>query len=145
MTTNPFENLASTVNRTKQRCNPKPPMKPSPLQQKLRDQSQQLKRFRAWKREIRAGLLSGEYASEIVQLLRLLRRLPEPEVIIRFVRNSQWLLNGNKTMRYSCFEYIDHVMTRWRVRRGLPPFDDGLFGETSHFVTIRQLLAQEGV
>jgi hypothetical protein len=145
---NPFEAVGKTASRRAQRqMQVRAPMVPTPLQKKLRDQSQQLKRFRAWKREIRAGLLSGEYAPEIIQLLRLLRKLPEPDVIVYFVRHAQWLQNGSKPMRFAVFEYISHAMIRWRVRHGLPPFDDGLPGEIPEapFITIRKLLAREGV
>jgi hypothetical protein len=145
---NPFETVG---NKASQRQQPpvkkvKQPMVPSPLERKLYDQSQQLKRFREWKREIRSGLLTGDYAPEITQLLKLLRKLPEPDVIVRFIQDAQWLRNGSAVMRHAVFEYVDAAMIRWRVRHGLPSFDDGLPDEPpSAFVTIRRLLAQEGV
>jgi hypothetical protein len=121
-------------------------MVPGPAEKAQIERTAQLKLYRIWKGQIRQGLLDGEFAPEIVQLLRLLRRLPEPDVLMRFVEGATWLRNGSQVMRYAALDYIDHSLMRWRIRQGLPPFDDGLPTEPdTPFVTIRKMLAREEV
>lgn len=144
---NPFEDAASTATRHTrrkfERISKSQPMVPTPAEKAVREQAEQLKQFRRWKKQIREGLLSGEYAPEITGLLRLIRHVPEPDVLVRFVRNAKWLLQSNEVMRYAAMGYIDHAISRWRVRHGLAPFDDGLPGEPdTPFVVVRRLLME---
>lgn len=148
--TNPFTDAAeehATVHRRKKMQRDaareqRAPMVPSPAERKIRERSEQMKHFRKWKREIREGLLSGEYAPEITQLLRLVRKLPEPDTLVQFVRDARWLREGSAVMRQACFEYLDTAISRWRVRHGLPSFDDGLPGEKTPFILIRGMLTE---
>lgn len=149
MPDNPFEAEGERATKhARRKMEPKqvkPPMVLSPLERKLKDQGDQLKRFRLWKRQIKEGLTTGDYAPEIIMLLRYLRKLPAPDELLRLVASSQWLIDGSANMRMSVLEYIDAAIIRWRIRHGLSPFDDGLPDEPdTPFVAIRRLLTKHG-
>lgn len=140
---NPFEEVANEASRPtqiKMARAAKQPMVPSPREKDQYDKAKQLQLFKQWKKEIRSGLASGDYGPEIVQLLRLLRRIPDEDVLIRFVQ-QRWLAEATLEVRYNILSYIDHAMMRWNIRHGLPPFNDSLPDQPdSAFIIIRKLL-----
>lgn len=144
VTTNPFEDVGASASRpTRKKIEraAKQPMVPSAREKKQYDKAAQLLLFRQWKREIRRGLVEGIYGPEIVQLLRLLRRIPDEAVLVEFVQRADWLLKSDLEVRYNVLSYIGHAMMRWNIRHGLPPFNDSLPGEPdSAFIAIRRLL-----
>lgn len=141
---NPFEALADNATRhTKKKIEreARAPMVPSPAEKAQRERGKQLAQFKQQKAQIRRGMAAGLYGPEIIMLLRLLRRVPSSQQLVDFVRNSKWLLDASHDTRVDVFEWINAAMVRWRIRHGLPPFDDGLWEEPdTPFVQVRRLL-----
>lgn len=141
---NPFEALADNATRSTRKKierEARAPMVPSPAEKAQRERGKQLAQFKQQKAQIRRGMAAGLYGPEIIMLLRLLRRVPSSQQLVDFVRNSKWLLEASHDTRVDVFEWINAAMVRWRIRHGLPPFDDGLWEEPdTPFVQVRRLL-----
>jgi hypothetical protein len=121
----------------------------SPLEKKLFEQSEQLRFFRKWKREIKEGMKTGEYGPEVIELFRLIKKLPSTKVLIDWVRSSPWLEKASIEIRHNVLSYIDAAFIRWNIRNGYPPmndsldlgFDDGQPWEPdSAFIIIRNII-----
>ena len=145
--TNPFEDIATKASRPMQKKlqrQAKQPMVPTAMEKKQYDKAKQLLLFKKWKREIRQGLIDGDYGSEIVQLLKLLRRTPDSDVLVRYVQNSKWLIEADKKVRSTILSWIADAIMRWDIRHGRPPFNDSLPWEPdTPFVAIRKILVWE--
>jgi hypothetical protein len=133
MTTNPFEDLADSASRpTRKKMQreavktARQPMVPTAMEKKQRDKGIQMRLFLKWKREIRQGMIDGDYGPDIVQLLRLLRTIPDSDVLVNFVKNSKWLLQSDQRIKDNVLGYIMSCMARWNVRHGLAPLNDSL-------------------
>src|SRR3954465_10552346 len=112
VSTNPFEEVATSASRPTQK---KMARAPTTAREKDQyDKAKQLQLFKQWKREIRQGLAEGIYGPEIIQLLRLVRRRPDEDVLIRFVQ-QRWLQKATLEVRYNILSYIDHTMMRWNI------------------------------
>lgn len=129
--TNPFEDLASSASRPTRikmeaaaRRAARQPMVPTPREKEQYDRQKQMLRFLKWKKEIRQGLIDGTYGPEIVQLLRLLRTIPDSDVLVRFVKRTYWLRHADQKVKDNVLGYILDCMARWNVRHGLAPFND---------------------
>lgn len=142
---NVFEDLAA-ANATrpmqvKLRRIAKQPMVPTEREKKQYDKQKQMQLFKRWKREIRQGLVEGIYGPEIIMLLRFLRKVPEPEALIAWIKGSKWLLEGESIVKQNVMSYINSTLERWYIRHGEPPFNDSLWDEPdSPSVTIFKLL-----
>jgi hypothetical protein len=74
-------------------------------------------------------------------LLRLIRKLPDTETLVEWVRGSKWLAEASLEVRYNVLSYISAALMRWNVRHGYAPFDDGLPNEPDKpFIIIRKIL-----
>jgi hypothetical protein len=123
------------------------PMVEGPAEKAIREQAEQLKHYNRWKRQVEEGVRRGEYADWLNFFVKnVLIPLPEPSVILFYVQNAPWMINADDATREVCLGYISEAITRWRIRHGLPSYDDGFYDEPpSEFVLIRRLLTKEGV
>ena len=119
---------------------------PTPVEKVVQETAKQLKLYHRWKRQVQEGVKRGEYAEEVLSLIRYLKELPPPDAIFSAVCASDWLINADDATREVCLGYINEAMARWRIRHGLSSYDDGFYDEPpSEFVLIRRLLTREGV
>lgn len=125
------------------------PMKPSPLEQKVYDKREQLARYRKWKIEVRQALERGDYGPEVIALLKILRS-PKARDLVAYVQGAKWMQQCTRDVRLTLLGYINHAITRHRIRNGYPPMDDPIpsFDGTpdppeNAFLIIRRLLTQD--
>jgi len=141
---NPFEDMAEQATRKMRKRIERQaiqPMVPTPMEKAQYDKNKQLQLFKKWKREIREGMSRGIYGTEIITLLKLLRKTPDSTVLVQFVQKSKWLLDADIETKYSILGYIGDAMIRWNIRHGLPPMNDSLPDEPdTPFIVIRKLL-----
>lgn len=147
---NPFEDIATQASRPTQRKmarEDKQPMVPSPMQKAIYDRAKQLNLFKKWKRQIREGMNRGDFGVEIVDMLRLLKKLPDGNTMVDWLRHEKqkWILMSPKETRYEILGWFGDAMMRWNIRHGLPHFTDSLPEEPdSPSVKIRKLLTAQG-
>jgi len=96
------------------------------LEKKQEEKAKQLIRYREWKREVREGITRGDFGVEIVELLKILRRPTQTEMLITYVLDSKWIMKCPLHARETMLGYIDEMLIRFNVRNGYPPFNDPL-------------------
>jgi hypothetical protein len=118
-----------------------PPMVKHGLEKEQIEKQKQLQRYRLWKSQVRDGMSRGDYGIEIIELLKQLRRPSRAKELVQFIQASKWMLKCSLDVRLTMLGYIDHAITRHRIRNGWPPFDDALPGELLNaFLIIRKHL-----
>lgn len=117
------------------------------MEKSIYDRAKQLNLFKRWKREIREGMKRGDFGIEIIELMKLLRKIPDGKSIVTWLMLPQqsWILTAPKETRYEIQGWIGDAMMRWNIRHGLPHFTDSLPEESdSPSVQIRKLLTVQG-
>ena len=115
----------------------------SEMDQKLADQSVQLRRYKHWKRNQFEALSRGVHGAQWKALTTILRNLTLPEAMYlpEYVERQDWLLDADDHTRHTAAELIHGAIIRERIRNGYSPLDDGLPGEPpSAYEMIRGLL-----
>ncbi len=104
------------------------PMVASAADKDMWEKSQLLRQYNAAIRQRRADLLAGPHGKEIGELLSLLENLAgsSPIALVRFVTEAIWLREADEDTRFGALSLISTEIMRYRVRQGLPPFDDSL-------------------
>lgn len=107
------------------------PMKLSDQDQKLAEQSTQLRRYKAWQREQVKEHLQSRYADHWRTFARTLRdlRLDNPDELIAYVRGAGWLHKADIEVRQTALSLIAGAIIRLRLVNGYAPMDDSLLGE----------------
>ena len=105
-----------------------------------------MKRYRAAIRQRREDLLNGPHGQEIQKLLSVLEdlSLSPPMALVDMVERSP-LRHADYTTRHDVLSLISTAIMRFRIREGLPPFDDSLWSEPpTVFEQTRYLLTGVG-
>ncbi|MBO4228153.1 hypothetical protein [Bradyrhizobium neotropicale] len=107
------------------------PMKLSEQEQKLADQSKQMRLYRAWKRSEFEAMLTGPNGTDWRVLATNLRRLTldHAEDLIAYVRGARWMRESDLRTRQAALALIANRIIRLRLENGLAPMDDSLPGE----------------
>jgi hypothetical protein len=119
------------------------PMVASAADKERFEQQQLLRRFNKAMTARRLDLLKGEHGAQVKGLLQLLDSLTEGSApaLMSYLAKCQWFVNADYGTRHDILSVIDAEIMRFRVREGLPPFDDGLPGEpATAFCVIRHHL-----
>lgn len=160
---NPFEALAdqqlSSAAKAKHRASEKrlaklvvkserdAPMVASQAEKAMFEANAQFREYQKWRRQCRAELFSGEYADRLSELGSMLKCLtPESApALVDWVEYADWLQQADYKTRMGTLSVIADEIARFRVRRGMPPFDDSLPGEhPTAFEQIRYILTGVG-
>jgi hypothetical protein len=103
------------------------------------------KMFRAWKkfhRDERAAVLAGPHGIVLAELFRMFANLKQvqPAQLIGFARSVDWAAIDYNTKLVVVHE-LNNAITAFRIKHGLPEFDDGLPGEPdTPFRTIKMIV-----
>lgn len=92
------------------------------------ENSQLLKRYRAALRQRRDDLLTGPHGKEVKSLIQLLENLTASSAgaLITFITQARWLREADYHTRHDVLSIVGAEISRFRVRQGLPPFDDSI-------------------
>lgn len=125
------------------------PMVASPADKKMFEQSQQMRRYRLHLRQRQDELANGPHGREVVALIQLLDTLTasSANALVSHVMKAEWLRSADLNTRLDVLSIVGTAIARFRVRNGLPPFDDALpfSGEPpTAFEQIRKLLTGVG-
>lgn len=104
------------------------PMVASPSDKQAWESAQLLKRYRAALRERQRDLENGPHGKDVLALLQLLDTLcaSSADGLVRYVVSAQWLRDADHHTRLDVLSIVGAAIARFRVRQGLPPFDDSL-------------------
>ncbi|MEY9235360.1 hypothetical protein ABIF78_007683 [Bradyrhizobium japonicum] len=118
------------------------PMKLGPQEQKLADQSRQMRRYHAWKRDQYEQLLRGPQGEQWRALRRVLKHMTIADAaqLVEYVRQQGWLLYANLHMRQVALSLIADAIIKLRIQNGYSPMDDSLPGEPP---TVFEILRSE--
>jgi hypothetical protein len=107
------------------------PMKLSELEQKVVDQSKQMRSYKAWKRAEFDEMLKGPNGDDWRILSTILRRLTinNGEELIEHIDGAGWLLDADLRTRQIAIALIANRIINLRLENGLAPMDDSLPGE----------------
>jgi hypothetical protein len=107
------------------------PMKLSELEQKVADQSKQMRSYKAWKRAEFDAMLAGPNGNDWRILSTILRRLTidDSEALIEHIKGARWLLDADLRTRQIALALIANRIINLRLENGLSPMDDSLPGE----------------
>jgi hypothetical protein len=107
------------------------PMKLGPQEQKLADQSRQMRRYNAWKRSQYEELLRGPQGEQWRSLRRVLKHMTinDAAELVEYVRQQAWLLYANLHVRQIGLSLIADAIIKLRIQNGYSPMDDSLPGE----------------
>jgi hypothetical protein len=103
----------------------------SEMDQKLADQSVQLRRFKRGRRDELDALKQGEHGAQWKALSQILRHLTLSETMYlpEYIERQDWLLESDLHARNTALSVIHGAIIRERIRNGYSPMDDGLPGE----------------
>lgn len=107
------------------------PMVASAADKERYEQQQLLKRFNKAMTQRRLDLVNGPHGAEVKGLLQILDSLTpsSPPALMSYLAKCQWFVNADYGTRHDILWVIDTAIMKFRIRQGLPPFDDGLPGE----------------
>lgn len=125
------------------------PMVASPSDKQLFENSQLLKNYRRHLRQREEELRQGPHGREVSSLLQLLETLSASSApaLVQYVMKARWLIEADYNTRLDVLSLVGTAIARFRVRNGLPPFDDSIpfIGEApTAFQQIRKLLTGVG-
>lgn len=104
------------------------PMVASAADKQAFENQQLLKRYRAALALRRQELLEGPHGQEVQALLQLLDSLSatSASALVSYVVKARWLKEADYNTRLDVLSIVGTAIARFRVRQGLPPFDDSL-------------------
>lgn len=107
------------------------PMVASPADKERFEKQALLRHFNKAMTQRRLDLLNGPHGREVKGLLQLLDSLTasSPPALMSYLAKCQWFVGADYSTRHDILWVIDTAITRFRVREGLSPFDDGVPGE----------------
>jgi len=115
-----------------------------PQEQKLADQSRQMKSYRVWKKsEFDAMRHHPLHFSSWNEFTRRVRELTpdNADAFVGYVAKQHWLLEAELDIRRLALAFVANRLIRIRLEQGLAPMDDSLPDEPpTLFETIRNLL-----
>src|SRR5262245_44709544 len=118
-------------------------MKPHTAQdKKLADDECMLRAWHAWHAEELAEALAGPHRQVLEPLVQLLETLDlhSSKALLDYIRAQDWNAIDAQTKLVVLHE-INSAMTRLRVRNGMAPIDDALWGErATAFQLIRLII-----
>lgn len=125
------------------------PMVASAADKQMFENSVLLRRYRAAMAQRRSDLLEGPHGREVKALLLLLDNLTASSAgaLVSYVLKANWLRQADQNTRLDVLSIVGTAIARFRVRQGLPPFDDSLpFSDEppTAFEQIRKLLTGVG-
>jgi hypothetical protein len=122
------------------------PMILGPQEQKLADQSRQMRSYRAWKKsEFDAMTKHPLYFSKWNEFTRRVHELTpdNADAFVGYIAKQRWLLDADLDIRRLALAFIANRLIRIRLEQGLSPMDDAIpFSDEppTLFETIRNLL-----
>ncbi len=125
------------------------PMVATASDKQLFENSILLRNYRRAIKVRRDDLLAGPHGREVgafVQLLDTLSTSSAP-ALVQYVMKARWLIEADYNTRLDVLSLVGTAIARFRVRNGLPPFDDSIpfMGEApTAFQQIRKLLTGAG-
>jgi len=125
------------------------PMVASASDKQMFEKSALLKQYRHHVRVRREDLLAGPHGQEVRALLQLLESLSASSApaLVQYVMKARWLREADYNTRLDVLSLVGTAIARFRVRNGLPPFDDSIpyMDEApTAFQVIRKLLTGVG-
>lgn len=126
------------------------PMVASAADKQMFENSVLLRRYRVAMAQRRSDLLEGPHGREVKALLMLLDSLTASSAgaLVSYVVKARWLQEADQGTRLDVLSIVGTAIARFRVRSGLPPFDDSLpftNEPPTAFEQIRLLLTGVGV
>ncbi|MGY2987672.1 hypothetical protein [Bradyrhizobium sp. USDA 4508] len=122
------------------------PRKLTAQQQKVADQSRQMRRYHSWRSgrfELMARGGSGEQWRELRSILRGMA-FEEVQYLPEYVERQTWLLEADQETRVVALSLINDAIIKIRIRNGYAPINDSLPGEPpTVFERIRDILEPE--
>lgn len=107
----------------------------------LLDEAKLLKLYRRERRRQLQALLDGPFGGEVRELLQIMRtmRLSDAPPLIQHARQAVWIKALPVDHKYILLRLISRAISKVREKNGLPPFDDGVWGEPDRaFETIKK-------
>lgn len=125
------------------------PMVASAADKQMFENGVLLKRYRASIRQREEELRAGPHGREVAGLLLLLNNLTASSAgaLVSYVLKANWLRQADQNTRLDVLSIVGTAIARFRVRSGVPPFDDSLpFSDEppTAFEQIRKLLTGVG-
>lgn len=104
------------------------PMVASAADKQAFENSILLRRYRASLRQREEELKAGPHGREVRALLQLLDNLTASSAgaLVSYVLKARWLVEADYHTRLGVLSIVGAAIVRFRVRSGLPPFDDSL-------------------
>lgn len=126
------------------------PMVASASDKQMFENSVLLKNYRRHLKIRREDLLTGPHGREVGALLQLLESLSASSApaLVQYVMKAQWLIDADYNTRLDVLSLVGTAISRFRVRQGLPPFDDSIphmDEPPTAFQMVRKLLTGVGV
>lgn len=120
------------------------PMVASPSDKATWEASQLMRRYRALRRKRATELRAVPAFAELFSLLDDLDG-SSPQALIAWIDKALWLQDADYNTRHDALSFISEAIASHRVRSGLAPFDDSLWGEPpTAFQVIRKTLTGVG-
>lgn len=123
------------------------PMVASPADKQAWENGQLIRRYKAALRQRRDDLENGPHGQEVKALLQLLDNLTASSAgaLVGYVMHARWLRDADYNTRLDVLSLVGTAIARFRIRNGLPPFDDSLPPEPpTAFELVRHLLTGVG-
>ena len=120
----------------------KQPMVPTPADKAIQERSVQVRNYHRWKRSLLKAQLMGQQKEQWKTLTRMLRTMTIEDSgnLIGYVRDAKWIHELDRDAKSILLSTIAAAIVRLRIVNGYDPFDDGLPGEHTAFITIRDSL-----
>jgi hypothetical protein len=107
----------------------------------LRGERIEFRMWKRWRRERLEALLAGPYGDTARALLTHLKTMTTPSTLLAFIKAGPWSEAGDD-VRFEILALVDAIVTKYREKMGLAPFDDALPGQPDNlFLLLRQHLA----
>jgi hypothetical protein len=109
----------------------------------MEDEGKLLVLYRRYKREQVTALLNGPFGPQVAALVTIMRRmdLTEAGELIRHIQDATWIKLLSPNDRFILLGMVGRAITKLREKNGLPPFDDGVWGENPKaFEKIRNII-----
>jgi hypothetical protein len=117
------------------------PMKPSPMEQKQRDQSTQLGHFKRAKKLEHQAILDSDHAAPYARMLAILKRLPDRARELVEHLGKGWIKCLSAQQKQTVLSMISARIIRVREIDGRAPFDDPMPGEPDNlFLICRKII-----